>query len=649
MSKKSKNDPKNDPKPTNKVTEPQTTAPVNTAAASATNVANRVAPTNPVLDLFSSKYTEYGLLLLLALVYFFIRQNFWAAPMERDEGIYAYFGHLVLEGKVPYIDFYEHRLPGIFYMYAILVGIFGDFEGLAMGITVLNIGTLLFIYFFSRNWFNHRPTAFIIAILAAILGLAPEISGFTRQSEHIVAFWLAGGLYFLLQAFQKDSWKYLLSAGIFMCLAMLTKPNGVFFIILGGMWVVAYYFFDKGEKWGFTNGKIAALQPAPDILADMENMPEQPNMSARFKRVSVKAGIYSAAVFGTFGVMCLIMAAQGALGEMFYWSVQFSAGYVSRISMSDGFSQFFVPTFKNVTANYSLFWAGAFLGLIISMFVREQAANTFKKIALWVFVLCSFLTITPAYTFYGHYWIMFVPSIAFAFGSAMYSLYSLSGRNIIGAGATLAIFSVLLFMHSNSIGADKSLGGTYYSKPKIDKIIMKTYGGNPFNEAFQISKYIKPRLAPTDQIALIGSEPELYIYTGAKAVTRHAYFSYLMMDSAHVKTKPWQEEYRNDIETKKPKIIVFFNHDISILPDKAASFTMVNDLLSQYIPQHYRVIGVVDLVGTGQPKYVLDETIAPTYQFAQAANGARIWTIIIYQRKDDAPAPVPPTPPAPPQ
>jgi len=156
-----------------------------------------------------------------------------------------------------------------------------------------------------------------------------------------------------------------------MCLAMLTKPNGVFFIILGGMWVVAYYFFDKGEKWGFTNGKIAAVQPASDILADMENMPEQPNMSAQLKRISVKVGIYSAGVFGTFGVMCLIMAAQGALGEMFYWSVQFSAGYVSRISMSDGFSQFFVPTFKNVTANYSLFWAGAFLGLIISMFVRD--------------------------------------------------------------------------------------------------------------------------------------------------------------------------------------------------------------------------------------------------------------------------------------
>jgi hypothetical protein len=635
MSKKFKKDKETEqPKPEAKIITPQAqSAPVNVNTAKATKQATSFP------DILSSKYLEYGLLLLLALIYFFIRQNFWAAPMERDEGIYAYFGHLVLEGKVPYIDFYEHRLPGIFYMYAILVGIFGDFEGLACGITLLNIGTLLFIYFFSRNWFNHRPTAFIIAITSAILGLAPEISGFTRQSEHIVAFWLAGGLYFLLQAFQKNSWKYLLSAGVFMCLSMLTKPNGVFFIILGGLWVVAYYFFDKGEKWGFANAALASTETN-------ESEENALTMPARIKRVAIKAGIYSAAVFGTFGVLCLIMAAQGALGEMFYWSVEFSAGYVSRISMGDGFSQFFVPTFKNVTANYSLFWGGALLGLVINMFVREQAASTFKKIALWAFVLCSFMTITPAYTFYGHYWIMFVPSIAFAFGAAIYSIYSFSGRNMIGAGATLAIFAILLFVHSNSIGADKSLGGTYYSKPKIDKIIMKTYGGNPFNEAFQISKYIKPRLAPTDQIALIGSEPELYIYTGARAVTRHAYFSYLMMDSAHVKTKPWQEEYRNDIETKKPKIIVFFNHDISILPDKAASFTMVNNLLTQYIPQHYRVIGVVDLVGTGQPRYVLDENTAPTYQFAKAQNGGRIWTILIYQRNDEtAPMPAPTPPP----
>jgi hypothetical protein len=190
-------------------------------------------------------------------------------------------------------------------------------------------------------------------------------------------------------------------------------------------------------------------------------------------------------------------------------------------------------------------------------------------------------------------------------------------------------------MHSNSIGADKSLGGTYYSKPKIDKIIMKTYGGNPFTEALQISKYIKPRLAPADEIALIGSEPELYIYTGAKSATRHAYFSYLMLDSTQTETMPWQAEFKQEIETKKPKIIVFFNHDISILAQKNASFTMINNMLTQYIPQHYRVIGVVDLVGTGQPKYVLDETIAPTYQFAQAQNGGRIWSIVIYQRKDD--------------
>lgn len=560
-------------------------------------------------NLLDSKLVEYGLLFALALIYFFIRKNFWAMPMERDEGIYAYFGHLILEGNVPYVDFYEHRLPGIFYMYAILVGIFGDFEGLAAGITVLNIGSLFFIYLLARDWFDNRPTAFIIAITAAILGLAPEISGFTRQSEHIVVFWAMGGLYFMLKGLQQEKYKYLIWSGVFMCLAMLTKPNAVFYIVLGGMWLVSYY------------------------------MTQAATVAQNIKQTSIKTAWYALGVFGTFGIMCLIMAAQGVLGDMFYWSVTFSAEYVSRISAAEGFKAYFWPTFAAVRANYSLFWAVAFISPLAYIFARApKSAAVFKKISLFSFLLMAFMTITPSYTFYGHYWIMFVPAIAFAFGAGLYSLSEIlqtATKNAIISGGTISfIFAILLFMHGNSIGADKSLGGSYYSSPKIDKIVMKTYGGNPFNEAYQVGKFVKPRLKAEDKIALIGSEPELYIYTGAHSVSRHAYFSFLMMDSSRQHVKPWQEEFKQDVETKKPKIIVFFNHAISILADPKASYGMINGLLTDFIPKNYRRIGLVDLVGTGQPRYVFDQAAADAHQFAQAANGGQIWTILIFERND---------------
>ncbi len=554
-------------------------------------------------------YTQYIVLGILALVYILIRKNFFEIPMERDEGIYAYFGRLVLDGAVPYRDFYEHRLPGIFYMYAVLVGIFGEFEGLALGITMLNIGTLTFTYFFARRFFGSQPVAIAATIFSAVLALAPEISGFTRQSEHIVMIWAMGGLHFLLKGMEEDKWKYLLWSGVFMCLAMLTKPNGVFFILLGGFWLVAYYLLERREG----------------IEASFFD---------KFKRTVAKAGIYSAGVFGIFGVICLLMLMQGVLGDMFYWSVTYSAGYVSRIDMSEGFAKYFMPTFKGVTANYMLFWIMALIGTIAYIALPSKEANsTAKKIALPLFIFCSFLTITPSYTFYGHYWIMFVPSIAFAAAAALHCLHSLMGKTMMAGIVVSAAVAVSLGFHSSSISADKTLGGSYYFSPKADKIVMKTYGGNPFNEAFQIGKFLKKRMSPSDKLAMIGSEPQLFIYTGANSVTRHAYFSYLMQDSMTTDVMRFQEEYRKDIETGKPKYIVFFNHDISILANPNANFTMINELLTVYIPKHYRIVGVVDLVGTGQPRYVLDEQQAPLYQFAKSADPKqRIWTILVYER-----------------
>ena len=35
------------------------------------------------------------------------------APMERDEGEYAYAGWQILRGGLPYVDFYNMKFPGI--------------------------------------------------------------------------------------------------------------------------------------------------------------------------------------------------------------------------------------------------------------------------------------------------------------------------------------------------------------------------------------------------------------------------------------------------------------------------------------------------------------------------------------------------------
>src|SRR5436189_246620 len=68
-------------------------------------------------------YAVLGVLILLVL---FIRTKFNMIGFERDEGTYGYYGKLLLEGNVPYKDFYEQKFPGIFYFFAMMVALFGD-------------------------------------------------------------------------------------------------------------------------------------------------------------------------------------------------------------------------------------------------------------------------------------------------------------------------------------------------------------------------------------------------------------------------------------------------------------------------------------------------------------------------------------------
>src|SRR2546423_15060140 len=83
---------------------------------------------------------SYVLLIFTLLLVVLIRSKFFTIPFERDEGAYSYYGKLLLQGKIPYVDFMEQKFPGLFYFYAMIVGLFGDtVKGMHMGFMIVNL------------------------------------------------------------------------------------------------------------------------------------------------------------------------------------------------------------------------------------------------------------------------------------------------------------------------------------------------------------------------------------------------------------------------------------------------------------------------------------------------------------------------------
>src|SRR6218665_1801361 len=191
----------------------------------------------------------YLLLLLLLVVIYNIRSKFSMIPFERDEGIYSYFGKLLLEGKTPYIDFMEVKFPGLFYFYAVMVGLFGDtVKDIHMGFAWLNMASIVLIFFTARNLFS--PTAGLIsAVTFGFVSMTANLSGFTVQSEHGVAFFTSLGLLFYTLTRKNGKWYYFFLMGISMGMAFLIKTNGVFLCLWGAVVIVTDFLLTRPRNF----------------------------------------------------------------------------------------------------------------------------------------------------------------------------------------------------------------------------------------------------------------------------------------------------------------------------------------------------------------------------------------------------------------
>src|SRR5690349_19078998 len=83
---------------------------------------------------------------IICLLVVIIRLNFLTIPFERDEGAYSYYGRLLLDGKTPYISFYETKPPGLFYVYAFIQLLAGSsVEAIHVAGIIVNLLTIILV------------------------------------------------------------------------------------------------------------------------------------------------------------------------------------------------------------------------------------------------------------------------------------------------------------------------------------------------------------------------------------------------------------------------------------------------------------------------------------------------------------------------
>jgi 4-amino-4-deoxy-L-arabinose transferase-like glycosyltransferase len=502
------------------------------------------------------------------------RLNLLSMPLERDDGTYAYLGQLILDGQTPYVSFYETKPPLLYYAYAAVIGIFGaTLEGLHRGFLVVNLGTTLILFRIARILFNRR-CANVVAACFAVLALTPTASGYTAQAEHLVALLVTAGLWLTLEALGRHRRALLVLAGSLLAAAFLVKQTALFFLL----WVLALPALD------------AALGRAGD-----------------WRRALRELGPGALGALSVTMLTLLLVAFQGALDGMWYWTVRIPQHYGSQFEFGFGVEQLLFHL-DRIAGRYIAIWGLAAAGLCLLPFC---GIGRFKQWLIAGFAAAGLASIIPGFRFYGHYWLQLMPAVALLCGAAVQGLEHLAGRRApIRPGHAAVIATVLVaVVAAEALARDLD----YFRGRNTARIVRDVYGTNPFLEAQLVGTFVRERMLPDERLVVIGSEPEVYFYADRRCPSRHAYFEYTIAN--HPDGRDFQRQFIADVESAPPRTLVFFGHRMSYAGDvDSDAWWSSMKWYVDFAQAYYRPVAMVDGSDPLRPALVTGPEMARVQQ-----------------------------------
>lgn len=511
-----------------------------------------------------------------------VRLRLASAPLERDEGEFAYLGQQLLQGIPPYLSSFSMKPPGIFAAYASIMLLFGETaRGIHLGLAVVNALSIITIFFLARRLRDSFAAA-ATSIAFAILTLSQSVFGcFAHATNFVVLFTLFGFL-LLLKALDGQRPLLIMASGVSFGLAYTMKQQGVFLITFAA----AYLVLSQLRSHDQTQSRLARI-------------------------AALIAGIAM-----PLGVMLLLLYHSGALESYWFWTMSYPRELVANMNLEAGLKnltgQFFI-----MNASLQPFLLMALIGIVALL--RDPVLHN-KRLFIGGIALFSFIAVCPGFYFTPHYFVLMAPPLALFVGVGMSFVASLGMFKLrpwlgcaVGSALLIVAFSVFMVKERD-----------YLFDLTPTQVSRSIYGLDPFPESVEIARYLRERTVPSDRVAVIGSEPQIYFYAGRHAATGFNQMYGLM--EQHPYALGMQQQMIDEITAANPRFMVYVKTPNSWALRETASqliFTWADWILAT----KYRQVGVIDIVSFEQTLYRYDDD-ARNYAPRSPVN------VLIYERHD---------------
>lgn len=513
----------------------------------------------------NQKFWSLALLAIIVLSVVIIRIRLLEIPLERDEGEFAYSAHLLLKGIPPYLMAYTMKLPGITAMYALSMVLFGKtIAGIHLGLLVVNISSIIMVYFLARRLFD--PVAGVVGGAAfAMLSLGMGVLGVSAHATNFVVAFALAGMILLLRYQDSGKVATLFISGLAFGFSFLMKQNGIFFAVFALLYLL----------WG-----------------------ERASFRGESQRLVRHGLAFAGATMAPFAACCLLLAVYGVFDNFWFWTFRYAREYVTRVPFDIGLIMF-QDGFAEASHAALPLWIMAGMGLWLLFADKWPQKARFFVAGLLCF---SFLAICPGFYFRNHYFVMLLPVIAILNGIATTSSAHLLSR--LRHGHVYRFIPIFLFAAAVSYVAYQER--EFFSCTDPAEVSRMLFEENPFPESLPIARYLRERSAPDDRITVLGSEPQIFFYADRLSATGHIYMYGLMEN--HRYAENMQQEMIREIEAAKPKFIVSVDVQASWLMNDGSS-PLILEWGKRYLKEHYQLVGIADITLGGNTVYRWDEEV----------------------------------------
>jgi len=462
-------------------------------------------------------------------------------PFERDEGVFAYIGRALMGGERLYTDLYDNKLPGLYLVYGLFASIFGvQPTGIHLGALLWQLATLAVLFLWLREVIG-RDRALAATGLFALYAASGQVLGFAAHATQLCALPAFAGLWALWRGTVKGrnaQVVWIILAGLGAGLAIWIKQQALFYAVFGGLYL-AWWFF-----WGGRS----------------ESIPRAIGLGL----------LYALGVILPVGLSAAWFASQGRFDDFWFWTVDISTGETFKTQAPGGWF-FFNFYFPKVISHWWWVWFTGLYGMVV-MFRQMQSPE--QRALAWLLPL-SLCGVSLGGAFYPHYFVLALPwlSVCAVIGlDAMLRKYGSMGWV---ATALVVLWPVLA--HSG-----------YWFWKDHRSVLWGAYANNSFQEMAEIGRELKKRSAPTDSIAIIGSEPELLLSAERPSALSHLFFQGVVQ--RHARYAQFQQQTREEFWGRRPRFVVLPGGQFEHLKDDP----LVKEIVAK-LQKDYHTICVVDL------------------------------------------------------